>query len=131
MTTTIIENKNSRQYLWNSAKSLAFPTAIWRLPRQTEKHFLTSFSEIPQQAKIDFEELGAGFAFSPFVNPDGNKTFFLKADLHYIFNVNGPTQNELIKEVITPSSFNPHFIELMNVKRVVYYRFGYFTQAGP
>lgn len=114
MTTTIIENKNSRQYLWNSAKSLAFPTAIWRLPRQTEKHFLTSFSEIPQQAKIDFEELGAGFAFSPFVNPDGNKTFFLKADLHYIFNVNGPTQNELIKEVITPSSFNPHFIELMN-----------------
>ena len=114
MTTTIIENKNSRQYLWNSAKSLAFPTAIWRLPRQTEKHFLTSFSEIPQQAKIDFEELSAGFAFSPFVNPDGNKTFFLKADLHYIFNVNGPTQNELIKEVITPSSFNPHFIELMN-----------------
>ncbi len=114
MTTTIIGNKNSRQYLWNSAKSLAFPTAIWRLPRQTEKHFLTSFSEIPQQAKIDFEELGAGFAFSPFVNPDGNKTFFLKADLHYIFNVNGPTQNELIKEVITPSSFNPHFIELMN-----------------
>lgn len=114
MTTTIIENKNSRQYLWNSAKNLAFPTAIWRLPRQTEKHFLTSFSEIPQQAKIDFEELGAGFAFSPFVNPDGNKTFFLKADLHYIFNVNGPTQNELIKEVITPSSFNPHFIELMN-----------------
>lgn len=114
MTTTIIENKNSRQYLWNSAKNLAFPTAIWRLPRQTEKHFLTSFSEIPQQAKIDFEELGAGFAFSPFVNPEGNKTFFLKADLHYIFNVNGPTQNELIKEVITPSSFNPHFIELMN-----------------
>ncbi|GGD63489.1 hypothetical protein GCM10011514_29410 [Emticicia aquatilis] len=114
MTTTIIENKNSRQDLWNSAKNLAFPTAIWRLPRQTEKHFLTSFGEIPQQSKIDFEELGAGFAFSPFVNPDGNKTFFLKADLHYIFNTNGPTQNELIKEVITPSSLNPHFVELMN-----------------
>lgn len=113
MTTTIIENKNSRQNLWNSAKNLAFPTAIWRLPRQTEKHFLTSFGEIPQQTKIDFEELGAGFAFSPFVNPDGDKTFFLKADLHYIFNANGSTQNELIREVITPSSVNPYFIQLL------------------
>lgn len=113
MTTTIIENKNSRQDLWNSAKNLAFPTAIWRLPHQSEKHLLTSFEETPQQSKIDFEELGAGFAFSPFVNPDGEKTFFLKADLHYIFNANESTQNEDFKEVISPSSLNPHFIELM------------------
>ena len=113
MTTTIIENKNSRQDLWNSAKNLAFPTAIWRLPRQSEKHFLTSFEEIPQQSKIDFEELGAGFAFSPFVNPDGEKTFFLKADLHYVFNANESTQNEDFKELISPSALNPHFVELM------------------
>lgn len=117
MTTSIIENKNSRQDLWNSAKNLAFPTAIWRLPRQSEKHFLTSFEEIPQQSKIDFEELGAGFAFSPFINPDGDKTFFLKADLHYVFNTDGSTQNEDFKEVISPSALNPHFIELMNNKK--------------
>lgn len=113
MTTSIIENKKSRQNLWNTAKNLAFPTAIWRLPRQTEKHFLTSFEEIPQQAKIDFEELGAGFAFSPFVNPDGGKTLFLNADLHYIFNASESTQNEDFREVISPSSLNPHFIELL------------------
>lgn len=116
MTTTKIENKNFRQELWNSAKSLAFPTAIWRLPHQSEKHFLTSFEEIPQQLKIDFEELGAGFAFSPFVNPDGEKTFFLKADLHYIFNVHESAQNEDFKEVISPSALNLHFIELMKGK---------------
>lgn len=113
MTTSIIENKKSRQNLWNAAKNLAFPTVIWRLPRQSEKHFLTSFEEIPQQAKIDFEELGAGFAFSPFVNPDGGKTFFLKADLHYIFNASESTQNEDFKEVILPSSLDTHFIALM------------------
>lgn len=113
MITTIIENKHSRQDLWNSAKNLAFPTAIWRLPRQTEKHFLTSFGEIPQQTKIDFEELGAGFAFSPFQNPDGDKTYFLKADLHYIFNKDKSTNNELIREVITPSSVNPFFTQLL------------------
>lgn len=114
MTTSIIEDKKSRQNLWNAAKNLAFPTAIWRLPRQAEKHFLTSFEEIPQQSKIDFEELSAGFAFSPFVNPDGEKTLFLKADLHYIFNASESTQNEDFKEVISPSALNPHFIELIN-----------------
>lgn len=116
MTTSIIENKKSRQNLWNAAKNLAFPTAIWRLPRQSEKHFLTSFEEIPQQAKIDFEELGAGFAFSPFVNPDGGKTFFLKADLHYIFNAGKSSQNEDFQEVISPSSLDTHFIALMKVE---------------
>jgi isochorismate synthase len=116
MTTTKIENKNSRQDLWNSAKNLAFPTAIWRLPRQSEKHFLTSFEKTPHQSKIDFEELGAGFAFSPFINPDGDKTFFLKADLHYIFNGKESTQNDDFIEAVSPSSLNPHFIELMKGK---------------
>lgn len=128
MTTSIIENKNSRQNLWNSAKNLAFPTAIWRLPRQSEKHFLTSFEELPQQSKIDFEELGAGFAFSPFINPDGDKTFFLKADLHYVFNTDGSTQNEDFKEVISPSALNPHFIELMNNKK---YSFNPVVNTSP
>ena len=116
MTTTKIKNKNSYQELWNSAKNLAFPTAIWRLPRQSEKHFLTSFETIPQQSKIDFEELGAGFAFSPFINPEGDKTFFLKADLHYIFNGKESTQIEDFKEVVSPSSLNQNFIELMKGK---------------
>ena len=118
MTTTKIENKNSRQDLWNSAKNLAFPTAIWRLPRQSEKHFLTSFEKIPHQSKIDFEELGAGFAFSPFINPDGDKTFFLKADLHYIFIGKESTQNDDFIEAVSPSSLNPHFIELMKCKNL-------------
>jgi isochorismate synthase len=116
MTTTKIENKNSRQDLWNSAKNLAFPTAIWRLPRQSEKHFLTSFEKIPHQSKIDFEELGSGFAFSPFINPDGDKTFFLKADLHYIFIGKESTQNDDFIEAVSPSSLNPNFIELMKCK---------------
>ena len=118
MTTTKIENKNSRQDLWNSAKNLAFPTAIWRLPRQSEKHFLTSFEKIPHQSKIDFEEIGAGFAFSPFINPNGDKTFFLKADLHYIFIGKESTQNDDFIEAVSPSSLNPDFIELMKCKNL-------------
>jgi isochorismate synthase len=110
MTTTALKkNLYSRTLLWESAKKLAFPTAMWRLPRQSERHFLTSFSEIPVQTKIDFEELSAGFAFSPFENAEGNLTLFLKADLHYIFG-----ENESFKEIIAPSNINPHFTELMS-----------------
>ncbi|AFK03492.1 Chorismate binding domain-containing protein [Emticicia oligotrophica DSM 17448] len=114
MTTTVIENSTFRQNLWNSAQSLAFPTALWRLPKQTEKHFLISFDGIPQKSKIDFEELGSGFAFSPFENPDGQQTLFLKADLHYIFDINESNTNEFVKEVITPSALNPNFVALTN-----------------
>ncbi len=111
--TTTLEKNKTRQQLWKTAKQLAFPTAMWRLPRQTEKHFLTSFSEIPEQTKIDFEELGAGFAFSPFVNPEGKDTFFLKADLHYIFAESEHHKNENLQEIIVPSSLNPQFIDLL------------------
>lgn len=104
----------SRQFLWKAAKNLAFPTAMWRLPNQSEKHFLTTFSEIPQKNKIDFEELGAGFAFSPFVNNDGMETYFFKADLHYIYQNLGFSENESLKEVVSPLPINPKFIDLIN-----------------
>lgn len=104
----------SRQLLWKAAKNLAFPTAMWRLPNQSEKHFLTTFSEIPQKTKIDFEELGPGFAFSPFVNNDGVETYFFKADLHYIYQNLDFSENEILKEVIAPSSLNPKFADLIN-----------------
>ncbi|WP_394994172.1 chorismate-binding protein [Emticicia sp.] len=114
MTTTTLEKNKSRQHLWKSAKQLALPTAMWRLPRQTEKHFLTSFSDIPEQTKIDFEELGAGFAFSPFVNSDGKDAFFLKADLHYIFTQSELNKNEDLQEIIVPSAINPQLIDLLS-----------------
>lgn len=124
MTTTILEENKwaahdraalcSRQLLWNAAKNLAYPTAMWRLPSQSEKHFLTTFGEIPQKTKIDFEELGAGFAFSPFVNNDGGETYFFKADLHYIYQNLDFSENESLKEVVSPSFLNPKFTDLFN-----------------
>lgn len=115
MTTTNFKTNTYRQTLWNAALESGFPTVMWRLPKQNEKHFLTSFLKNPEQLKIEFEELGPGFAFSPFINPDGNDTYFLKADLHYIFS-DALSENETFQEVIAPSSIDPNFIELLNVK---------------
>lgn len=84
--TKILTKKN----YWEAAQAMAFPSAIWRLPKQREKHLLVNFAEKPQQTKIDFEELSAGFAFSPFINPDGGESYFLKADLHFIETFENP-----------------------------------------
>ncbi|MFD2519609.1 chorismate-binding protein [Emticicia soli] len=116
MTTTTSKTNNYRQTLWNAALSLGLPTAMWRLPKQHTKHFLTSFLKEPEQIKIEFEELGPGFAFSPFINPEGNDTYFLKADLHYIFSDTTNYENEVFQEVISPSSLDPSFIELQKAR---------------
>ncbi|GAB3518758.1 chorismate-binding protein [Emticicia fontis] len=115
MTTTNLKTNTYRQTLWNAALESGFPTVMWRLPKQNEKHFLTSFLKNPEQTKIEFEELGPGFAFSPFINPDGNDTYFLKADLYYIFS-DTLNENEKFQEVIAPSSVDPAFIELLQAK---------------
>jgi isochorismate synthase len=115
MTTTNLKTNTYRQTLWNAALESGFPTVMWRLPKQNDKHFLTSFLKNPEQIKIEFEELGPGFAFSPFINPEGNDTYFLKADLHYIFS-DTLNENETLREVIAPSSVDPNFIELLNAK---------------
>lgn len=116
MTTTTSKTNNYRQTLWNAALSLGLPTAMWRLPKQNTKHFLTSFLKEPEQIKIEFEELGPGFAFSPFINPEGNDTYFLKADLHYVFSDITNYENEIFQEIISPSSVDPNFIELLNAR---------------
>ena len=119
MTTTTSKTNNYRQVLWNSAAQVGFPTVMWRLPRQHDKHFLSSFVKNPEQTKIDFEELGAGFAFSPFINTDGKSAYFLKADLHYIFTETSPNENEGFQEVIIPSSLNPDFIALIEAQKTI------------
>ncbi len=115
MTTTISKTNQYRQTLWNAALESGFPTVMWRLPKQKEKHFLTSFLKNPDQIKIEFEELGPGFAFSPFINHDGNDTYFLRADLHYVFS-EALNENETFQEVIVPSSLDPNFIDLLQAK---------------
>ncbi|UTA69152.1 chorismate-binding protein [Emticicia sp. 21SJ11W-3] len=115
MTTATSRTNSFRQTLWNAALQVGLPTVMWRLPKQNDRHFLTSFLKSPEQVKIDFEEFGPGFAFSPFINPEGKDTYFIKADLHYVFADN--SNPESFEEVISPSSVDPGFIELINAQR--------------
>ena len=84
---------------WETARTLGFPTALWRLPNQHDKHLLVSFDETLPRVSVDLEELPAGFAISPFDNLDTGpdspaRTLFLRADIHAVFSDN-PAQNKV------------------------------------
>jgi len=59
------------------------PIAMWRVPNSTEKQAIVAWSNNPQPRKLDFTQQVAGFAFSPFINRDGQATLFIKADVYF------------------------------------------------
>jgi isochorismate synthase len=83
--------------LWETAHSLGFPAALWRLPAQRDKHLIVSFDEVLPRVSADFDELPAGFLVSPFdnLNPVSQeasqtaRTLFLRADIQAVFSETG------------------------------------------
>ena len=67
---------------WEAAQRLGFSAALWRLPRQHDKHLIVNFGEEITKTKIVLEDLPSGFAVSPFINPDGAESLFITADLY-------------------------------------------------
>ena len=90
--------------LWETAHSLGFPAALWRLPNQQDKHMIVSFDEVLPRVSADLDELPAGFLVSPFDNlastaptnmslqwamhqdsSTNTQTLFLRADIQAAF----------------------------------------------
>lgn len=80
---------------WRVARLGGHPAALWRLPRQGDKHLLIDGSDEPRRLKIDLDELPMGFALSPFLNPEGTRTRFLRADMYLRFALDGTPQEEI------------------------------------
>ncbi|GAA4404949.1 hypothetical protein GCM10023187_22870 [Nibrella viscosa] len=80
-----VDTQPSAPQLWRAAYETGCPAALWRLPNRPEKHLIIHFGDELPQVPADLEELPAGFAVSPFDNPDNERTLFLRADAHYIF----------------------------------------------
>lgn len=58
------------------------PVALWRYPQCQELQAVVDFTGAAQATKIDFTINQPGFAFSPFVNDEGQSTLFIRASLH-------------------------------------------------
>lgn len=68
------------QSLWIEAITDGSAVVVWRAPRSKQIHFLADKS--PSKGRIDLQQ--SGFAVSPFLNPEGNETLFLKAEKHTV-----------------------------------------------
>jgi len=92
---------------WLAAQTGGHPAALWRLPKATEKQLLIDLSDQDRRGKLDLEEASAGFALSPFLNPDGQQTRHLRADLYFRFD----SGNEVLEEQTSPSADRQRVLE--------------------
>ncbi|MFT4033192.1 MAG: chorismate-binding protein [Siphonobacter sp.] len=93
-------NSHTLANLWRTAECGGYPAALWRLPKATEKQLVIDLSSENRRCKTDLEELPAGFVLSPFDNPEGNQTRFIRADLYFCFN----SDEVLISQETSPTA---------------------------
>jgi isochorismate synthase len=67
--------------LFSAAVNTGLPIALWRLPGGDRIRGMIELSETVSTTRIRLEGDGSGFALSPFVNPEGKVTLFLRGDL--------------------------------------------------
>jgi isochorismate synthase len=83
-------DENILSGLLSVAFDYQLPVAAWRLPNQKEHHFIIDFSSgVEKLDKLNLEELGKGFVFSPYSKNfsveacrPALKSLFIKAGVH-------------------------------------------------
>jgi isochorismate synthase len=111
--TTIAKGYSSLAFskaIWQNALQYQYQIAFWRLPHTGTVHLMIDFSDKAAATRIDLEELPAGFAFSPFLNDDGDSSLFIRGDVYYTIK-----DEEVKEETILPdNNFHParrsHFL---------------------
>ena len=115
--------------LWETARSLGFPAALWRLPNTPDKQLIVSFDAVLPRVSADLDELPAGFLISPFDNLARNqpadptvaespaRTLFLRADIQAVFSESDqPIPNQPDDFIPGNKSAKP-FREALNARR--------------
>jgi isochorismate synthase len=85
--------------LWRAARTGGLPTALWRLPNQTDTHLIVQFADEIGRLPADLDELPPGFALAGFrdvAGPDGDPYLipFLRADAHFVRSQAGTVREE-------------------------------------
>ena len=90
-----------------------YAIAIWQLPFDDVQHCIVDFSGNPSKTHIDIEEAAPGFAVSPFINPNLQESFFIKADFQISFGEDrwaakefNPLKNNSLENILTKKRNN-------------------------
>ena len=102
---TILDKMIDLKNLWSGAMAQNGSVAVWRCPREKSIHFFADLSDAPSIGRIDLKNTEPGFLVSPFMNPEGNETLFLKSDIFAMTDEDGNWSVEKGKDIIDGSSF--------------------------
>ncbi len=78
----MVDKKIDLKNLWSAVMAKNGSIAVWRCPRENSIHFLADLSKLPAKGRIDLQNVEQGFLVSPFMNPEGNETLFLRSDVY-------------------------------------------------
>ncbi|MDO1447976.1 chorismate-binding protein [Rhodocytophaga aerolata] len=108
-TTTIAFQNNTLDFskaVWHQALQHNYPVALWRLPHTGTIHLMVDFSGTATTTPIDLEELPAGFAFSPFLNDNGQASLFIRGDMYYTITDGAITEETLKANIFNASRYD-------------------------
>jgi isochorismate synthase len=71
--------------LWEAARELGFPCALWKLPHAGEIRLLITIQQGVSQANLDLEKLSPGFMIAPFVWQQEDQVLFMNGDIIVTF----------------------------------------------
>ena len=101
--------------IWEAAKALGFPAALWRLPQTSEIKLLISIREGITRTQPDFEKLSSGFIISPFLALENDDVFLMQGDIIVSFletNLITRVENHLGEE-------HPEVIKLISLANTI------------
>jgi len=75
--------------LWEAAKNLGFPCALWKLPHTNEIKLLISIREGIRNCQPDLEKLSSGFIISPFHWKDSDDVLYMEGDIIAVYSESG------------------------------------------
>ena len=111
-----LENNLDLNSFWSSVISKNGSIAFWCCPREKTIHCLADLSGSVSRGRVDLKTIDQGFIVSPFLNPEGNETLFLKRDVYAEYK-DGQWRNQFgIENIINhdiqnPKSYNYHLNE--------------------
>jgi isochorismate synthase len=79
--------------LWEAAKELGFPCALWRLPHTSKIQLLISIHEGTRYCQPDLEKLSPGFMMAPFSWKENEDVLFMEGDILAVYSESGQLEH--------------------------------------
>lgn len=92
----IVQNKIQTKFkkIFELVTQSDFSWAIWRVPHQTTQHLIIDNDESIKWLDGEIEQAKSGFAISPFINPNIEKTYWIDANIHWAYSPKDDTFEE-------------------------------------